>query len=143
MDLSAAEVGYFITQVAMSAASFGVAQADLTIVGTALESIFDVRCGPPTTVIPAQGAQLNSICIDDTCPLAVNATCSSYNATMEPAVVNSSSSSPTATGSGSASKTGSMGTSTGSSPPIVSVAAGATFGMSFVAVAGGLFAAFL
>lgn len=144
MDLSAAEVGYFIQQVGMSAASFGVTDADVMAVGTALSSIFDVRCGPPTTVIPAQGAQLQSICIDETCALSPNATCSSYNATMEPAAVNTTmSSNGTSTMSGSATMTSSMSTSTGSSPATVSKAAGATFGTSFVAVAGGLFAAFL
>jgi hypothetical protein len=43
MDLSYAEVGYFISQVADSAASFGVAKDDLTVVGNALTSLFDVR----------------------------------------------------------------------------------------------------
>lgn len=147
MDLSNAEVGYFISQVAASAASFGVAMDDLTAVGTALNSLFGHRCAPPTVVIPSQGAQLQSICVDDTCPLAPNATCSSYNATMEPAVVNTTSS---GSGSNATSTMGSSGTqpsgmssATGSSPTTVSAAAGSTLGMSFVAVAGGLFAAFL
>jgi hypothetical protein len=86
MDLSYAEVGYFITQVALSAASFGVAQSDLQIVGAALGSIFDVRCAPPTVIIPAQGAQLQSICTDMTCPLAKNDTCGLYQTNItEPA----------------------------------------------------------
>ena len=136
MDLSAAEVGYFISQVAASAASFGVATDDLMVVGTALTSLFDVRCAPPTTVVMAQGPQLQSICIDDTCALAPNSTCSSYNATMEPAVVNS-------TMSSNSTSTMSTPTPTGSTPATVSTAAGTTFGASFVAVAAGLFAAFL
>ncbi|KAG0648269.1 hypothetical protein D0Z07_5234 [Hyphodiscus hymeniophilus] len=142
MDLSYAEVTYFISQVAASAASFGVATDDLTIVGTALNSAFNVRCAPPTTIIMSQGAQLNSICIDDTCPTAPNATCASYNATMEPAVSNSTSSA-TATSSGSGSGTSPSSTATGSSPATVTTGAAATVGMSFAAVAAGLFAAFL
>lgn len=84
MDLSAAEVGYFIQQVGLSAASFGVATDDIMAVGTALNSLFGYRCAPAMTVIPAQGAVLESICIDESCPIAPNATCSMYNATMMP-----------------------------------------------------------
>lgn len=89
MDLSAAEVGYFIEQVALAATSFGVSSDDVATVGKALNSIFNVRCAPPTTVIPAQGAQLQSICEDDTCPLAPMATCAAYPATMKPMKANS------------------------------------------------------
>jgi hypothetical protein len=134
MDLSYAEVSYFISQVAASAASFGVAASDLTDVGEALMGAFGYRCEPPITIIPAQGAQLQSICIDSTCPLSPNATCVSYNATMEPS--NSTSASSTTS-------TGSSSTATGSSPATVSKAAGATVAVSFAAAAGGLFAMFL
>ena len=89
MDLSAAEVGYFIQQVALAATSFGVSSDDVAVVGKALNTIFNVRCAPPTTVIPAQGAQLQSICQDETCLLAPMATCAAYPATMKPAKSNS------------------------------------------------------
>lgn len=82
MDLNPYEVTYFIEQVAMAAASFGVAEDDLAVVGTALNSLFNVRCAPATTVIPAQGALLQSICIDGSCPLSPNNTCSAYVSTM-------------------------------------------------------------
>lgn len=88
MDLNASDVGYFIEQVGLAAASFGVAKADLTIVGDALSSIFNVRCAPPTTVIPAQGPQLQSICIADDCALAPNSTCAAYEAAVVPLVAN-------------------------------------------------------
>jgi len=105
MDLSAAEVGYFIQQVALAATSFGVSTDDVATVGKALNTIFNVRCAPPTTVIPAQGAQLQSICEDETCPLAPMATCAAYPPTMKPAKVNS-----TMAGSGSGSMAnGTMG----------------------------------
>lgn len=120
MDLSYAQVGYFITQVALSAASFGVAESDLTIVGNALGSIFDVKCAPPTIVIPAQGAQLQSICTGDGCPLAANASCSLYetNITMPMSATMSST-------MGSATATMSATASTSSKPASASSAAGA------------------
>lgn len=74
MDLSAAEVGYFITQVAMSAASFGVAADDLAVVGTALTTLFGQKCSPPAVVIPSQPAELQAICIGEGCTGASNAT---------------------------------------------------------------------
>jgi len=146
MDLSYAEVTYFISQVALSAASFGVATEDLTLVGEALMSTFGYRCEPPMTVVPAQGPELQSICTDTTCPLSPNASCSSYNATMKPAVVNgtmSSNSTATSTGSSSGSKTSGVSTATSSTPSTVSKAGAATVGLSFAAVAGGLAAMFL
>ncbi|MCJ1256839.1 hypothetical protein MMC24_004664 [Lignoscripta atroalba] len=88
MNLSPAEVGYFITQVGLSAASFGVATEDVTAVGQALASLFNYRCAPPTTVVPSQGPQLQAICIEDTCPLSENATCASYERSTEPLVAN-------------------------------------------------------
>lgn len=118
MDLSYAEVGYFITQVALSAASFGVAKADLEVVGMALGSIFDVRCAPPTIVIPAQGAQLQSICTDMTCPLAVNSSCALYQTNItEPATATMSSMMSTGTASATAASS--------SKPATASTAAGA------------------
>ena len=133
MDLSDAEVGYFISQVAMAAASFGVADSDLTAVGTALNGLFGVRCAPNTTVIPAQGPQLQSICTDDTCPLSPNATCSLYTPVMEPANASS-----TTAGGGSTSATGTSTPATGTTTPAPVPTAGAvTVGVSLLAVAGG------
>jgi hypothetical protein len=101
MDLSAAEVGYFIEQVALAATSFGVSSDDVATVGKALNTIFNVRCAPPTVVIPAQGAQLQSICQDETCLLAPMATCAAYPATMKPAKSNSTMASGTMMANGS------------------------------------------
>ncbi|KAI9762769.1 MAG: hypothetical protein M4579_000121 [Chaenotheca gracillima] len=115
MDLDAYEVGYFITQVGTSAASFGVTEDDVTAVGMALSSTFGYRCSPPATVVPSQGDQLQSICTAENCPLSPNATCSAEDNNgvgMEPKPANSTSnstSSPTSSGSsasGSASSTG-------------------------------------
>jgi hypothetical protein len=79
MNLDFAETTYFIQQVGLAAASFGVAESDIEAVAKALNTLFNVRCAPPTAVIPAQGEQLQSICTDEeTCPLAQNATCALY-----------------------------------------------------------------
>jgi hypothetical protein len=124
MDLSTYEVGYFIEQVALSAASFGVAQSDLMVVGTALNSLFGYRCAPATTVIPAQGAQLQSICTDNTCPVAVNSTCSGVQNVTKPAIANSS-------------LVGNATATAGSSGPAqVTTNAAATAGLSAAAVLG-------
>jgi hypothetical protein len=64
MALGASEVAYFIEQVGLSAASFGVADEDVTAVGMALNSLFGYKCAPATTVIKDQGAQLQAICIE-------------------------------------------------------------------------------
>ena len=89
MDLDEHEVGYFITQVGLAAASFGVTTEDATAVGTTLGKIFGVRCAPATVVIPSQEAQLQSICVANTCPLSPGDTCAAYQPTFEPAVANS------------------------------------------------------
>ncbi|TRX88549.1 hypothetical protein FHL15_010588 [Xylaria flabelliformis] len=152
MALDPNEVGYFITQVGLAASSFGVADSDVQAVGKALISLFDYRCAPPTAVIESQGAQLQAICIADTCPLAANSTCDSYQPVVEPSSVSSSgsaSATPTAsystspsgttpvpTGSGNATSTG----STGSSSTVVPTAGAAANGLGLAAAAGGVLA---
>jgi len=138
MDLGYAEVSYFVEQVGMSAASFGVTSEDVMTVGEALMGAFGYRCEPAITIVKAQGAQLQSICVDSTCPLSPNSTCSLYNSTIgEPGNATSGTATGTATG------TGSTSTSTSSSPATASKAAGTTLTFSFAAVAGGLAALFL
>lgn len=78
MDLDPNEVGYFIQQVGLSAQSFGVAPDDVTAVGKLLTETFDGKCAAAATVISAQGAQLQAICIADDCPMAAQANCSAY-----------------------------------------------------------------
>lgn len=122
MNLDSAEVGYFIQNVGLAASSFGVTSDDITIVATALSTIFDVRCAEPTTVIPAQGAQLQSICLADDCALAPNATCAAYPVQFAPAMSNATSS---ASNSTAASNSTGSGTSTSSQTPTVSSFTGA------------------
>lgn len=78
MYLTYAQNTYFINQVALAAQSFGVAPADITVVGTALNSLFNVRCGPSTAVPMTAEAAPQSICVSSDCPLAVNASCAQY-----------------------------------------------------------------
>jgi len=147
MDLDAAEVGYFITQVGLSASSFGVADSDVQAVGTALNSLFGSRCAPPTTVIKAQGPQLQSICIADDCPLADNAVCDSYAPAVEPSPVSSSNATTSATSAPSptdSSSTTPVGSGTATvSPTSIPTAGAATNHLNLAAVAGGIAALLL
>lgn len=128
MNLSPHEIGYFITQVGLSAASFGVTKDDVTAVGESLGKTFGYRCSPPAIVVPSQKpAQLQSVCLAEECPLSANATCAAYDKSVEPIVANETlamgvgrkadgsgddgSGSATATGSG----TGAMPSQTGDS----------------------------
>lgn len=88
MVLDPYQVGYFIEQVGLAAASFGVAQSDINAVASALESLFDYRCAPKTTVIEAQGPRFQSICTDEKCPLAMNSTCAAQPVFPQPLVAN-------------------------------------------------------
>lgn len=155
MDLNPAEVGYFITQVALAGASFGVATDDLTAVGMALNSLFGYRCSPPATAIKAQGPALQAICIDGACPLAPSAVCNSYEPVLIPknATTNSTVTAPgslgTATVSMSMSATATMTmsgstTATMTTKPTSVVTAGAVAnGVNLAAVVGGLAALLL
>lgn len=155
MDLNPYQLGYFVQQVGMAAASFGVAESDVTAVGMALNSLFGLRCAPPTAAVPAQGPQLQAICIDGACPISPNATCASYEMVVVPANASTSS---TATAPGSmgtataaSSGTGSSATMSGTMSATSTAkpsgsglpTSGATArGLSFVAVAGSVAAAF-
>lgn len=63
MALDPYDFGYFVQQVALSAASFGVAPADLQYVGDALGDMFGHRCSPLTHFVPTAIDALQSICI--------------------------------------------------------------------------------
>ncbi len=88
MALDPYQMGYFIQEVAASARSFGVAESDITAAGNALNMLFNYRCEAPMTVVPSGGAMLQSMCTDATCPLAANATCSAYDAVIQPMTAN-------------------------------------------------------
>lgn len=88
MVLDPYQVGFFIEQVGMAAASFGVAKSDINAVAMALETLFDYRCAPKMTAIKAQGAQYQSICTDEKCPMAMNSTCEAQPVMLQPLVAN-------------------------------------------------------
>lgn len=112
MALDEAEVGYFIEQVGLAAASFGVAESDVQEVGQALNSAFGYRCSPPTSIPPSATAELQAICIEvnciiqpdmclntlflsilqSDCPISPNATCAAYASVVQPMLANSTSS---------------------------------------------------
>jgi hypothetical protein len=102
MDLNPYQVGYFITQVGLSAASFGVATADVDAVGTALGSLFGQRCAPDAVVVPGAPAEPQAICQDDACPQAASPNCSAYGKAVAPASATVSSAAAGATGTSSA-----------------------------------------
>jgi hypothetical protein len=85
MDLSAEEVSYFITQVGLSASSFGIATKDVTAVGNALNKFFGYKCASAESIIPTAPAELQAICIANDCPTASNATCAADAVAVEPA----------------------------------------------------------
>lgn len=145
MNLDPYQLGYFITQVGLSAASFGVSDADVAVVGMALQQHFEYKCAPPEDIVPGAQPQIQAVCVNPACPLAVNATCSLYTNVTNPTYVNGSSygggssssssggsssgpgSGSGSSGSGAVSGTGAMGgsaTATASGPSMVTKNAG-------------------
>ncbi len=146
MDLSNADVTYFITQVGMAAASFGVAKDDIDIVAKALGDTFNMKCAAPVEVIPGTGAQLQAICIGDGCKEASNATCSQYADSTKPEMCPSGSMSsmmPTGTGmpTGGMTTGSMMPTGTGpASVPTGNAAALNSFGIAAAVAAAAAYA---
>jgi hypothetical protein len=66
MALDASQAGYFITHVGLSASLFGVATADVEAVGMTLRDFVRVPVSP-AVVVPSQGPQLQSVCIEVCC----------------------------------------------------------------------------
>ncbi|SCV70171.1 BQ2448_1565 [Microbotryum intermedium] len=132
MVLGPNEMLYFITQVALSAASFGVAQADIEDAGSALNTLFNYRCSPsvPQNVSAALAGTLQSICTAESCPLDPDSNCTAQAAIAAPVAANStnnaSTSATSAMGSASASATGSRtGTATAAAATTARPASGA------------------
>jgi hypothetical protein len=71
MALDEREVGYFVTQVGLSAQSFGVTTEDVTTVGNALLSTFSERCALPASVPATAPPALQAICIEVSFPPAL------------------------------------------------------------------------
>ncbi|OCL03818.1 hypothetical protein AOQ84DRAFT_442470 [Glonium stellatum] len=124
MDLSAAEMGFFIQQATLAIASLGFDPADVSYVNATLHTVFNYRCSPAQTLAPASaGPQLQACCTGPTCPLHPNATCAAYpddGVAVPPAVVGNT----TGGGGGNASVSRSAGAPT-STPSSLGVAVGA------------------
>lgn len=86
MYLTTAQNTYFINQVALAAQSFGVASDDITVVGTALNSLFNQRCTANVSVPMSAPAAPQAICIADDCALAANSSCAAYQQTAQAGV---------------------------------------------------------
>lgn len=69
MKLNAAQVGYFIHQVGLSAASFGVSKEDVTTIGTALTTLFNQKCTKAVPLTPQSQPEAQSVCTADDCTL--------------------------------------------------------------------------
>ncbi|KAF2206760.1 hypothetical protein CERZMDRAFT_122899 [Cercospora zeae-maydis SCOH1-5] len=78
MDLDSLAVGWFIEQVGLSAASFGVSSDDVAAVGKSLSDTFGKRCSRSASIPASSPPMLQSICIAPDCPLADNPVCSAY-----------------------------------------------------------------
>lgn len=134
MGLDIYEVSYFVQQVGLAAASFGVSMDDVNTIGKGLMMLFGYRCAPPTVFIPDHGAELQSICIAANCPLAPNATCSMYSNVSMPVPV---------MGNSSMTSSMSMASATASSKPATYTGAAATYGAEAALAVVGVAAAFL
>jgi len=138
MNLDVYQNTYFIQQVALSAESFGVSSSDIATVGKALNSLFNVRCAANATVIPSQGPAQQSICIASDCPLAMNNTCSAYQASVEPGVSNST----LAMGEGNKTSTATQSAANGGTPTASSTSETSTGAAAQNVMLGGAAAAF-
>lgn len=136
MDLDSDEVGYFIQQVGLSAASFGVTKDDVTAAGMLLDNMFNRKCAAAAPLAPGAPAELQAICIADDCQQASNANCSAYGTIAgEPVNATSTAPSPTTTATGSAGGRGSA-PSDGASVPNANIS-------PILTAIAGLFALFL
>lgn len=143
MNLGPDELGYFITQVGLAAASFGVAADDVTAVGESLGKTFGLRCAPPAVVVPSQGAHTQSICQAKTCDLSPKDTCSAYDESIEPIVANATLAMGEGRTDNSTTNPSSTATGTGASTAIPSPSgssAASIFGISFAVLAAAVLA---
>jgi len=140
MDLNPYQLTYFITQVGLSAASFGVTSEDATAVGMALNKAFGSRCSPAAAIPATASPATQAICQDETCPLAENATCAAYSPAFAASFVNGTTyiapgSKPVASNSTSTNGTTNGTTTTGGSSTTSSKPSGAnSLAMSLVSV---------
>lgn len=79
MELKFIHLSHFINQLTGAAQHFGFSAQDSSTLESQMNARYNVRCSPPVTLNPAQGAQLFSLCQHETCPLAApSADCEAY-----------------------------------------------------------------
>ncbi|EPS44786.1 hypothetical protein H072_1215 [Dactylellina haptotyla CBS 200.50] len=79
MGIGPVQLGYFIQEFGQAAASLGVAEGDVITIISTLNSTFGQRCAPPIVVLPDAEPDLQAICLNTPCPVALNPICDSYN----------------------------------------------------------------
>lgn len=98
MNLTHEDLGYFISQMAQAAITYGFSDQDANTLATNWNNMYNVRCAPATGTPP----QLLSLCQNPTCPLPISgADCESYvnlTATGAGAVLSQSTVTATVTG---------------------------------------------
>ena len=131
MDLSAAEMGFFIDQAVRGLLSFGFESADAQYVNATLNAVFNKRCAPAAPVVPANITALQAICVAPDCALSPNDTCSAYAPAVPPAVANATlignytkAADGSTTGGNASTTSASTASATSSSKPTVSTAGG-------------------
>lgn len=136
MNLGNAEMTYFVTQVGLAAASFGVAKEDVAAVGKALLDTFNMKCSAPVELIPGSGPLPQAICIADNCMQAKDAKCDAYAKAEAPVKCTAK---PTGGMNGTATATPApSGSATGTAKPPVATGAAGVNAVNFAALAAGV-----
>ncbi|KAJ3314043.1 hypothetical protein HDV04_001074 [Boothiomyces sp. JEL0838] len=70
MNINKATMDFFIDQVGQAAVSLGVTPEDATMVGNALQSLFNTQCAKPTSLTPQNPPLPQGFCFGDGCTVA-------------------------------------------------------------------------
>jgi hypothetical protein len=107
MSITPIEIDYFITQFAVAAAALHADPVDIQFAKKIFMDLFGQRCSPRVRILNGAPAEPQAICVDVTCPLAIDANCSAADgytlnngtspepAEADPTTSSSSSQSPT------------------------------------------------
>ncbi|KAF3909006.1 hypothetical protein ABW21_db0202118 [Orbilia brochopaga] len=79
MNLGPSQLGYFIQEISLAAAAVGFEDNDIQGFASNLNETFSQRCAPRKAVLPDSEPDLQALCIDVSCPLALGGICPAYN----------------------------------------------------------------
>ncbi|KAK6344321.1 hypothetical protein TWF696_007961 [Orbilia brochopaga] len=79
MNLGPSQLGYFIQEISLAAAAIGFEDDDIQGFASNLNSTFGQRCSRRQAVLPNSEPDLQSLCLDISCPLALGSICPAYN----------------------------------------------------------------